>query len=99
MNVQIAFKMIDVVHHIFVIIHSCASVCSIVVINVYSRRMSFAGAFRVEIQFPPEFPFKPPRLMFLTKIYHPNVDPEGLVCLPIILPEKWKPATKVERVS
>ncbi|OQR73236.1 ubiquitin-conjugating enzyme E2 L3-like, partial [Tropilaelaps mercedesae] len=56
------------------------------------------GAFRVEIQFPPEFPFKPPRLMFLTKIYHPNVDAEGSVCLPIIFPEKWKPATRVQRV-
>lgn len=56
------------------------------------------GAFRVEIQFPPEYPFKPPKMVFLTKIYHPNVDTEGRVCLPMILPEFWKPATKTEQV-
>ena len=56
------------------------------------------GAFRVEINFPPEYPFKPPKLTFLTKIYHPNVDEKGQVCLPIITAEHWKPATKTEQV-
>jgi len=56
------------------------------------------GAFRIQIDFPAEYPFKPPKLTFLTPIYHPNVDEKGQVCLPIITPENWKPATKTEQV-
>lgn len=56
------------------------------------------GAFRVNITFPVDYPFKPPKLQFATKIYHPNVDEEGKLCLPIVSPENWKPATKTEHV-
>uniref|UniRef100_A0A8L7T8Z8 E2 ubiquitin-conjugating enzyme n=2 Tax=Onchocercidae TaxID=6296 RepID=A0A8L7T8Z8_BRUMA len=56
------------------------------------------GAFKVAIDFPVEYPFKPPKITFLTKIYHPNVDEKGQVCLPIISPDNWKPATKTEQV-
>lgn len=56
------------------------------------------GAFRIEINFPAEYPFKPPKITFKTKIYHPNVDEKGQVCLPIIQPENWKPATKTDQV-
>lgn len=52
------------------------------------------GAFRIEIIFPAEYPFKPPKITFKTKIYHPNIDEKGQVCLPIISVENWKPATK-----
>lgn len=56
------------------------------------------GAFRIEINFPAEYPFKPPKICFKTKIYHPNIDEKGQVCLPIISAENWKPATKTEQV-
>ncbi|XP_036140939.1 ubiquitin-conjugating enzyme E2 L3 isoform X1 [Monomorium pharaonis] len=56
------------------------------------------GAFRIEINFPAEYPFKPPRINFKTKIYHPNVDEKGQICLPIISAENWKPATKTDQV-
>ncbi|XP_006881921.1 PREDICTED: ubiquitin-conjugating enzyme E2 L3-like [Elephantulus edwardii] len=56
------------------------------------------GAFRVEIRFPAEYPFKPPKILFKTKIYHPNIDETGQVCLPVISSENWKPATKAEQV-
>ncbi|KAA0188675.1 hypothetical protein HAZT_HAZT006844 [Hyalella azteca] len=56
------------------------------------------GAFRIEVVFPAEYPFKPPKLTFKTKIYHPNVDEKGQVCLPIISAENWKPATKTDQV-
>jgi len=56
------------------------------------------GAFRIDIQFPAEYPFKPPKICFKTKIYHPNVDEKGQVCLPIISAENWKPATKTDQV-
>jgi len=56
------------------------------------------GAFKLQLHFPAEYPFKPPKVTFKTKIYHPNIDEKGQVCLPIISPENWKPATKVEQV-
>ncbi|KAF8785221.1 ubiquitin-conjugating enzyme E2 L3-like [Argiope bruennichi] len=56
------------------------------------------GAFRIEINFPAEYPFKPPKITFKTKIYHPNIDEKGQVCLEIISTENWKPATKTDQV-
>jgi len=56
------------------------------------------GAFKIEINFPAEYPFKPPKINFKTKIYHPNIDEKGQVCLPIISAENWKPATKTDQV-
>ena len=37
------------------------------------------------------------KITFKTRIYHPNIDEKGQVCLPIISPENWKPATKTEQ--
>jgi len=56
------------------------------------------GAFKILIEFPAEYPFKPPRVTFKTKIYHPNIDEKGQICLPIISAENWKPATKTDQV-
>jgi ubiquitin-conjugating enzyme E2 L3 len=56
------------------------------------------GSFKIEILFPAEYPFKPPKVTLKTKIYHPNIDEKGQICLPIIHAENWKPATKVEHV-
>ena len=56
------------------------------------------GAFRIRIDFPAEYPFKPPKITFQTQIYHPNIDEKGQICLPIISPENWKPATKTDQV-
>ena len=55
------------------------------------------AAFKVQLDFPAEYPFKPPKVTFKTKIYHPNVDEKGQVCLPITMPDNWKPATKAEQ--
>ncbi|GMR41666.1 hypothetical protein PMAYCL1PPCAC_11861, partial [Pristionchus mayeri] len=56
------------------------------------------GAFRVSIDFPADYPFKPPKITFNTKIYHPNIDEKGQVCLGIVSPDNWKPATRTEQV-
>ena len=56
------------------------------------------GAFLINLEFPTEYPFKPPKVNFKTPIYHPNIDEKGQVCLPIVSAESWKPATKTEQV-
>lgn len=35
------------------------------------------GAFKIEIIFPAQYPFKLPRIIFKTRIYHPNIDEKG----------------------
>ncbi|BES98621.1 ubiquitin-conjugating enzyme [Nesidiocoris tenuis] len=56
------------------------------------------GAFRVQLNFPAEYPFKPPKVTMKTKIYHPNFDEKGQTCLSIVSPENWKPATRINQV-
>ncbi|XP_006868118.1 PREDICTED: ubiquitin-conjugating enzyme E2 L3-like isoform X2 [Chrysochloris asiatica] len=56
------------------------------------------GVFRIKINFPAEYPFKPMKITFKTKIYHPNIHEKGQGCLPVISAENWKPATKSDQV-
>lgn len=51
-------------------------------------------AFRTEINFPAKYPFKPPNITFKTKIYHPDIDEKGQICLQVITAENWNLATK-----
>ena len=68
------------------------------------------GFFKAKLFFPNDYPVTPPKMKFITEIWHPNVYPNGDVCISILHPpgedkygyedacERWLPIHTVETI-
>lgn len=68
------------------------------------------GYFKAEMIFSDDYPFQPPKFRFLIPIYHPNIYPDGQLCISILhkpgeditsgedAGERWSPLQGAESV-
>ncbi|KAF8890662.1 ubiquitin-conjugating enzyme [Infundibulicybe gibba] len=68
------------------------------------------GFFKARLSFPHEFPLLPPKMRFVTPMWHPNIYPDGVVCVSILhapgddqygyedAGERWMPVHTVESI-
>ena len=57
------------------------------------------GIFKLELFLPDDYPMTPPKIRFLTKIFHPNVDKLGRICLDVLKSERSCDAITSEHVG
>ena len=54
------------------------------------------GLFNLDITIPTDYPFVPPKIVFKTPIFHPNIANDGSICLDI-LKDNWTPSLNLYR--
>ncbi len=55
------------------------------------------GVFKISINMPVDYPFKPPKMIFKTRVYHPNIASDGTICIDI-LKDQWSSALRLNSV-
>ena len=55
------------------------------------------GVFWIDVRFA-DHPFKPPKLQFLTRIYHPNINSRGYICLDFLEKMYWSPSYTLQKI-
>ena len=55
------------------------------------------GVFSLNIHFPINYPYEPPKCTFNTRIFHPNINSLGNISLNI-LQEDWYPNLTIDRI-
>ena len=69
------------------------------------------GYYKAILSFPDDYPNSPPKMKFTSKMFHPNIYPDGRVCISILHPpgkdamneqelaeEKWRPSLGAEEI-
>ncbi|XP_039250680.1 ubiquitin-conjugating enzyme E2 T-like [Styela clava] len=58
----------------------------------------YGGLFQLQVTVTDRYPFEPPKVIFQTPIYHPNIDNGGRICLDSLkMPPQgaWKPSLNI----
>ena len=68
------------------------------------------GVFIAQLSFPQDYPLNPPKMKFKSELFHPNIYPDGRVCISILHPpgndplgyessnERWSPVQSIEKI-
>jgi ubiquitin-conjugating enzyme E2 N len=66
-------------------------------VKISLENLHAGGVYKLELFLPEKYPMDPPKVRFLTRIYHPNVDRIGRICLDV-LKTSWTPALQIRTV-
>ena len=47
------------------------------------------GTYKLSMTFSEKYPSEPPQVRFLSKMFHPNINDRGDICLDVLKMEKW----------
>lgn len=57
-----------------------------------------SGTFTLELHLPERYPFEPPKVRFMTPVFHPNIDDGGRICLDTLKMQpqgSWAPSINI----